>query len=78
MFYTALEQHVDGAWWYHPWVGTYETEEEAETSFYSHFDDGRPHLIYQHDKPFPQRISLCTRNFVDFEFAGRIFWTKED
>lgn len=78
MLYSVLEQHLDGSWWYHPWVGTYKTKEEAEASFHKHFDDGRPHLLYEHMKPLFQRFSTCTHDFVNFEFGGKIMWTKED
>ena len=76
--YSLLEQHNDGSWWYHPRC-TYETEEKAEEGFRKEFwwDLERPHKIIQHNKPFPQGYSRCTRDFIHFGFGGIIDFELE-
>ena len=78
MLYSVLEQHIDGRWWYHPWVGTYNTREEAEASYHRCFDDGRPYIIYEHNAPLYQEYSTSTLDFVHFGLNGLIVWTKDE
>lgn len=75
--FSALEQHTDGAWWYHG--NTFDTKEEAETfvSKWIWWDQDRPKMIFEHEKALPDSRSLCTRNFIEFSnVGGMVVWNK--
>lgn len=75
--YTPLEQHTDGAWWYHPNT-TYNSRDKAEKAFEELFWwDRRPFLILKHKQPFSQDKSLYTTDFINFYFAGILEYTKD-
>lgn len=75
MIYSVLEQHIDGAWWYHPGY-SYDTEEKAkqEADAFSKRFDNRPTMVFSHEAPLPQKHSTCTRNFKTFGIAGGVEW----
>lgn len=76
--YSLLEQHNDGWWWYHPGT-TFDTPEEVIECFDNMFwwDRNRPHKVFEHSIPFPQKHSICSKNFKVFEFGGLPEWTDE-
>ena len=55
MFYSVLERHVDGRWWYHPGASS-ETIEGAEkwASKRDWMLETRPMCIVKHINPFPK------------------------
>ena len=55
-YFSVIEQHFDGCWWYHPRL-TFDSKENAEEGFKKHFwwDLERPHKIIEHIEPFPQK-----------------------
>ena len=75
MIYSVLEQHKDGAWWYHPGY-SYDTEEKAkqEADAFSKRFDNRPTMVFSHEVQLPQKHSTCTRDFKTFGFAGGVEW----
>lgn len=79
VFYSVLERHNDGSWWYHPGF-TRHTVEEAELKFAHSFswDLSRPHKIFRHEKPLPQEHSICTFDFKRFSFGGVVVWTETE
>lgn len=79
MIYSVLEQHKDGAWWYHPGY-SYDTEEKAkqEADAFSKRFDNRPTMVFSHEVPLPQEYSTCTCDFSTFGFAGAILWRNKD
>lgn len=76
MFYSVLEQHIDGSWWYHPWCPSFDNKEEAEACAEKRWPD-RPHMVFEHEKPMFDRWSTCTFDFQRFSCAGEVFWTKD-
>ena len=68
MYYSIVEQHVDGSWWYHR--KTFETKEEALEYAQGALDwrDSRQ-IVFKHSKKLPDE-TLWTRNFQDFYWAG--------
>lgn len=80
--YSVLEQHTDGCWWYHRGE-TYETKKEADDRGRELYGSGRylkprPYVTLEHKKPFPQDIDRCTRDFVNFNFAGGYLFSLKD
>jgi hypothetical protein len=78
MMYSVLEQHRNGAWWYHPGY-TFGSEKEAEQCFQDVFGNmapERPHRIFEHEEPLYQEQPTCTFDFKTFEFSGKIFWPE--
>ena len=76
--FSLLEQHKDGAWWYHP-GDTFKTEAEVDRRFqetFGQFDPERPHRTFEHEEPMFQEFSTCTFDFKTFEFGGKIFWPQ--
>lgn len=79
-YYSVLEKHEDGAWWWHPWLNRqpYSTPQEAEERFQRVFPDKeRTHVVFAHQKPFNLETSVCTLDFVNFHFSGYILWSSE-
>ena len=75
--FSALEQHKDGAWWYHG--DTFETEAEAKEFIegWIWWDANRPKFYFEHEKPLPKK-SCCTKDGCrTFEFAGKILWDRK-
>lgn len=68
MYYSVVEQHVDGSWWYHR--KTFETKEEALEYAQGALDwrDSRQ-IVFEHSTKLPDE-TLWTRNFQDFYWAG--------
>lgn len=77
--FSLLEQHIDGAWWYHPGT-TFDTPEEVEDAFKRRFwwDLSRPHMFFEHSKPLFQTYPTCTRDFKTFEFGGVVQWEEDE
>lgn len=55
-YFSIVEQHIDGRWWYHPRL-TYNSKDEAREGFKKVFwwDLERPYKIVEHTIPFPQK-----------------------
>ena len=79
--YSLLEQHTDGSWWYHPGCSFDCGPEGCQVflrlirmtesfEFFKGESVSRSFKILNHSKPFPQDMSRCTRDFVNFNFAG--------
>lgn len=73
--YTALEQHTDGAWWYHPGWTFDEFDQAADLAVdFSARHENRPVTVIEHTGDFPAAQSCCTRELitgpVTFRFAG--------
>lgn len=68
MYYSVVEQHIDGSWWYHR--KTFETKEEALEYAQGALDwrDSRQ-IVFKHSKKLPDD-TLWTRNFQDFYWVG--------
>lgn len=68
MYYSVVEQHVDGSWWYHR--KTFETKEEALEYAQGALGwrDSRQ-IVFEHSTKLPDE-TLWTRNFQDFYWAG--------
>ena len=68
MYYSVVEQHVYGSWWYHR--KTFETKEEALEYAQGALDwrDSRQ-IVFEHSTKLPDE-TLWTRNFQDFYWAG--------
>ena len=64
-FYSLLEQHTNGAWWYHKM--TYTTKEEAEERFktWIWWDKERPKIILEHTSSLPKE-TMVTYDFKRF------------
>lgn len=75
MLYSLLEQHKDGSWWYHPGF-TFNSPEEVEEFFKKHFDDSRPHMVFEHEEPMFQKHSTSSYDLKTFDFGGLIHWPK--
>lgn len=69
MLYSLLEQHKDGSWWYHPGF-TFNSPEEVEECFKKHFDDSRPHMVFEHEEPMFQKHSTSSYDLKTFDFGG--------
>ena len=78
MIYSVLEQHRDGAWWYHP-GDSFDTLEEAKerADHFCDYLDERPVKVIEHELPFPQDKSRCTFDGKHFGFAGGYPFTLE-
>ena len=76
--FSLLEQHTDGAWWYHPGL-TFNSPEEVEAAFKSHFwwDLSRPHMVFEHKTPLYQTYPTSTRDFKTFNLFGLIVWEDD-
>lgn len=74
-FYSWLEQHIDGSWWYHPGY-TFNTRKKAESDLQkaTSWLGDRPTRIFEHDELLPQDFATYTFNFRVFEFGGTIQW----
>lgn len=72
MYFSALEQHNDGSWWYHG--DTFGSRMEAEQFLkeWIWWDKDRKKEIVQHQLPFPGsgRRSYWTRDFRQFYNVG--------
>ena len=73
--YTTLEQHKDGAWWYHPgWTSEKWLGAASRAGRFSRRHEGRPTAVIEHTGDFPEDQSCCTRELVTgpvtFGFAG--------
>lgn len=80
MYFSVLEKHEDGAWWWHPWLNRrpYSTPQEAEECFRRMFpEEKRVHVVFAHQKPFNLKTSVCTLDFINFHFGGYIHWSSE-
>ncbi len=80
MYFSVLEKHEDGSWWWHPWLNRqpYSTPQEAEECFRRMFpEEKRVHVVFAHQKPFNLKISVCTLDFINFHFGGYIHWSSE-
>lgn len=77
MIYSVLEQHLDGAWWYHPWCPSFDNLKEAKAEAERRWPD-RPHMVFEHDKPMFDEYSTYTFDFQRFNFSGHVLWTKEN
>lgn len=68
MYYSVVEQHVDGSWWYHR--ETFETKEEALKYAQGALGwrDSRQ-MVLEHSTKLPDE-TLWTRNFQDFYWPG--------
>ena len=68
MYYSVVEQHVDGSWWYHR--KTFETKEEALEYAQGALGwrDSRQ-IVFEHSTKLPDE-TLWTRNFQDFYWVG--------
>ena len=77
--FSLLEQHKDGSWWYHPGK-TFDSPEDVETAFKESFwwDLSRPHMVFEHSKPLPQKYSTCTWDFKNFNFQGVVEWEGDE
>ena len=64
MYYSLLEQHKDGAWWYHPGL-TVNKAEMVEEVFKNRYID-RPTKIIHHETPLYQTASTYTRDMKHF------------
>ena len=75
MYYSALEQHKDGSFWYHG--HTFENKEDAEkfVADWISWDPGRIKKVFEHKKPLPDQ-TCCTFDFKHFGFAGAILWAE--
>ena len=76
--FSLLEQHKNGAWWYHP-GDTFNTPEEVEERFIEEFfimSPDRPYKVFEHSEHLPQEFATCTYDFNTFEFLGVIHWPK--
>lgn len=68
-FFIIVEQHIDGAWWFHPATGYYASREEAEEGFLKWFwyDKKRTHQILGIQEKFPEgHISWYSTDLVNF------------
>lgn len=65
-YYSCLELHNDGSWWYHG--NTFSSREEADAFIikWIWFDDHRTKRIFEHSIPFPP--------FPDFTHS---YYTKD-
>lgn len=70
MYYSLLEQHVDGAWWYHPGL-TVNKAEMVEEVFKDRFID-RPKKIIHHETPLYQTESTYTIDMKHFYGKDRV------
>lgn len=68
MYYSVVEQHIDGSWWYHR--KTFETKEEAleYSSVALGWRDSRQ-IVFEHTNKLPDQ-TLWTRNFEEFLWVG--------
>lgn len=64
-YYSLLEQHTNGAWWYHG--NTYTSREEAEERFktWIWWDKERPKKILEHTSSLPKE-TMVTYDFKRF------------
>lgn len=71
MFFSCIERHVDGSFWYHG--DTFQTREQAETFMagWIPWDPDREKRIIEHEKPINPNNGYCyTFDFHTFEFGG--------
>lgn len=68
MYYSVVEQHIDGSWWYHR--RTFETKEEALEYAQGALDwrDSRQ-IVFEHSNKLPDE-TLWTRDFEEFLWVG--------
>ena len=76
-YFTALEQHTDGAWWYHPGWSFDNFDQAADRAVrFSARHENRPVTVIEHAGELPARQSCCTMYLtpgpVAFDFAGGI------
>lgn len=66
-FYSLLEQHNDGHWWYHGNKVTFASFLDARDYMkrWIWWDEKRNKQIIGHDEPLPDK-TLYTRDFTDF------------
>lgn len=70
-YYSLLEQHNDGSWWYHR--NTYTSRQEAEEALkrFCWFDEERKKMILEHNTEIPNiGLSLYTRDLKHFYRGG--------
>ena len=67
MFYSLLEQHIDGKWWYHRKTFTTRAEAEEMLPRWIWWDPDRPKKIIEHETPLPAATLYTTdcRTFRD-------------
>ena len=75
-YFTVLEQHNDGAWWYHPRWSFDNFDQAADYAVdFSARHENRPVTVIEHTGELPDR-SCCTRKtsygLAAFDFAGGI------
>lgn len=68
-FYSLLEQHTNGAWWYHRLTFKSIKEAEEYNNGWIWWDKARPRKILEHKMPLPD-LTLYTFDFREFYKQG--------
>ena len=68
-YYSPLEQHLDGNWWYHRKTFTDKKEVEEYVAKWIWWDTDRPKTILEHYHPLPDE-TLYTKDFITFYAIG--------
>ena len=71
MYYSCLERHNNGSFWYHGHKYTFESREKAEMFLkqWIPWDPEREKAIIEHEKLLPNE-TCCTFDFHKFENCG--------
>ena len=72
-YYSIVERHTDGRWWYHRKTFTTEQEARDYAADALRWRDSRQ-VIIKHSKPLPDE-TLWTVNFDDFYWPGSTMLT---
>lgn len=78
MYYSLIERHDDGSWWYHLRTFTDKEEAEAYLKKWIWWDEGREKMVFEHKDSIPQETlwSYDLKHF--YTIAGeQLFTVKE-
>lgn len=66
-YYSLVEQHTNGAWWYHKKTFTSREEAEEYMKTWIWWDENRPKRIVEHTAPLPGKtlMSYDLKTFLD-------------
>lgn len=66
MYYSLIEKHTDGSWWYHGDTFASHREAEKGLEMFVYWDKQRVKRIFAHKNPFPVlgEKTFCSRNLV--------------
>lgn len=68
-YYSVLEKHKDGSWWYHGHTFPTWGEADAYRKQWIWWDKDRPKTVIGHDDPLPE-LTLSTGDLRDFRSVG--------